>query len=84
MGGSLGQVSSSLCQLVGAKPVQSNGDTVTVEFRAETVEFRAGGTAACVGAWREITSDPFVIEGVTGTRVDVNTLLVLPDLPRSY
>ena len=57
--------------------------TVTVEFRAETVEFRAGGTAACVGAWREITSDPFVMEGVTGTRVDVNTLLVQPDLPRS-
>ena len=50
--------------------VSAPKDTANTNPLANQVNFKAGSTANCLHAWREITRDPFVLQGVAGTRLD--------------
>ena len=50
--------------------VSAPKDTANTNPLANQVNFKAGSTANCLHAWRKITRDPFVLQGVAGTRLD--------------
>ena len=47
-------------------------------------KFVAGNTQYCIEEWKKITSDPFILLGVAGIRIDFEAIPLQKEIPRKF